>query len=84
MNSIGSVFENLGGIGNDPTSWKRCDLIEANFPKLVNEIKLASSDEAAEKILLDLMDQIEGSQIGTDHEKRRLLVWLDGLRRLPA
>ena len=79
MNSIGQAFENLG---SDPQSWKRCDLIEANFPKSVSEIKLASSDEAAEKILLDLMDQIEASQIGTDHEKKTLLVWLDGLRRL--
>ena len=85
MNAIGQMFENQGGRSKNLRAWKFCDLLEDAFPKTIFQLKDAPNDEAAARILTDLMDQAEQSQIGaTAHEKEALLDWLEGLLAIPV
>jgi len=78
-NRIGALFQALGGVAEDPIAWRNVDMLEANFPKSISELKSAN-DERAEIIVVDLCDQIQRSQIGTQQEKDQLIQWVDGLR----
>lgn len=80
MNTIGQMFESLGGKIVDPKAWKFCDLLEDAFPKTIRQLKDAKNDETAAQIVTDLLGQAEQSQVGeTPHEREALLDWLEGL-----
>ncbi len=80
MNTIGQLFENQAGRSQNLRAWKFIDMLTAAFPKMISQLKDASNDEAATRILMDLLEQAERSDIGTTaHEKEALLDWIEGL-----
>jgi len=84
MNIIGQLFENQAGRSQNLRAWKFLDLLEDAFSKTVSQLKDAPNDEAAARILIDLLEQAERSDIGTTaHEKEALLDWLEGLLAIP-
>lgn len=80
MNTIGKFFSDQGGRADNLKAWKSIDQLTAAFPKTVSELKSAQNDEAAAKIVIDLLEQAEQKQIcDSPAEHEALLQWLEGL-----
>jgi len=80
MNAIGTLFDNQGGRSENLKAWKFIDLLSDAFPETVSKLKTAQNDEAAGRVLIELLEQAEQSEIGeTAHEKEALLEWIEKL-----
>jgi len=77
-NSIALAFDGFGVLSHTE-DWFCSDYLDANYPAMVEKIKNSNCQEVAERLIVDLINQIAMSASG---EKERVLSWLEGLRQI--
>lgn len=77
-NSIALAFSSFG-IGSHPEEWYLSDYLKAHYPDTVQRIINSNCTETADRLLVDLMNQIAA---GSSKEAQSLIDWLQGLRQL--
>ena len=77
-NSIAQAFDDFG-IGDHREDWYCADHLRAYHPELYEKIQQSNCEEIAERLIVELMEQV--SSRDSEHTQR-VLDWLGSLREL--